>query len=296
MPYIEKQKSWGWVVAAYIFMAGVGGGLFVVSFVLELLGKLEPATRIGAALGPVLVLIGTLFLLADLGSLSRVYRLFTTPSTVMASWMVKGAWILTFFIIAGLAYSLPSFEVFAWLPWRKASGFGQGIGWIAALLAVVVMVYPGLLLGVAKGIPLWNTSILPLLFLVSGLETGIAAIAAIALPFAGTFGANSFHQLGTADITLIFTQLIVLGAYFEIIRHSGMTALASIRLFKTTLFIGGVLLAGLLLPLLLLLFSVTVTGIIALQTLALIASLLLLAGGLFLRYSIIRAGVYFAVR
>jgi formate-dependent nitrite reductase membrane component NrfD len=296
MPYIEKQKSWGWAVAAYVFLAGVGGGLFLVSFVLDLLGKLESVARIGAALGPVLVLIGTFFLLADLGSVSRVYRLFTSASTIMASWLVRGVWILTFFIIAGLAYSLPAFTLFEWLPWSKASGVVRSIGMVTAFLSVLVMVYPGFLLGVAKGIPFWNTSILPLLLLVSGLDTGIATIVVIGLLFTKNFGADSLHQLDAVDTTLVFTQLIVLGAYIEIVRHGGVTTMASIRLLKTALFIGGALVVGLLLPLFLLLYSLIVTNTNTLQILAFIAGLFLLIGGLCLRYSIIRAGVFLAKR
>ncbi len=296
MPNVERQTSWGWIVAAYVFLAGVGGGLFLTSFILDLLGWHESITRIGAALGPILVLVGTFFLLADLGSISKVYRLFTTASTMMTSWLVRGAWILTAFIIVGLAYALPSFEVFAWIPWSKASDGGQVIGMIAALLSIMVVIYPGFLLGVAKGIPIWNTPVLPLLFLVSGLDTGIAAVAVIGILFASAFGLDSLHQLGMADITLIFTQLIILGAFFEILRHTGATALASIRFLKNPLFIGGVIIMGLLIPLVLLLYSILISNALALRTLALIASLLILAGGLLLRYSIIRAGAYVTLR
>ena len=296
MPYFQRQTSWGWIVAAYIFSAGVGGGLFLSSFILDLLGRHESVASIGAALGPVLVLIGTLFLLADLGSVSRAYRLFTTPSTIMASWMVKGAWILTAFIITGLAYSLPSFELFRWIPWTKASGLGQVIGIIAALLSIVVVVYPGFLLGVAKGIPIWNTSILPFLFLVSGLDTGIATVVVIALLSVRGLGADSLHQLGVADIALILTQIIVLGAFIEIVRHAGVAATSSIRLLKTWLFIGGAIVVGLVLPLIILLFSLLLTDAGAIRGLAWVASLFLLAGGLSLRYSIIKAGAFRPVR
>jgi formate-dependent nitrite reductase membrane component NrfD len=214
----------------------------------------------------------------------------------MASWMVKGAWILVVFIILGLAYALPSFEAFGWLPWNKTSDLGRGIGIAAALLSILVVIYPGFLLGVVKGIPSWHASILPPLFFFSALDTGIALLVLIALFFPITFGADGFHQLGVADIGFILMQLIALGAFLEIVRHLGVTATATIRLLKTPLFIGGVIILGLLLPLGLLLYSVLVTDALVLRIVAGITSALLLAGGLFLRYSILSAGVYFGLR
>jgi formate-dependent nitrite reductase membrane component NrfD len=277
-------------------MAGMGGGLFLFSFILDCMGMYGPMAMIGALLGPVLVLIGTVFLLFDLGSVFKVYRLFSSTSTFATSWMVRGTWILTAFVIFALAYSLPSFTLFEWLPWGRASTLRQGIGVIAALLSILVVVYPGFLLGVLKSIPLWNTPALPLLFFLSGLDNGIAALLAVALLFPGSFATYGFHLLGAGDVVLIGLLLIVLGAYIEIVRQAGETAAASIRLLRTPLFIGGVLFAGLLIPLGLLVYSFFVTHATALPVLGGITSILLLAGGLLLRYSIIRAGIHTAVR
>jgi formate-dependent nitrite reductase membrane component NrfD len=74
--------------------------------------------------------------------------------------MTRGAWILAAFIILGLAYALPSFSLFNWLPWDQASGWGKGIGIAAAVLSIIVPIYPGLLLGVIKSIPLLSNFIL----------------------------------------------------------------------------------------------------------------------------------------
>ncbi|MFC1980548.1 NrfD/PsrC family molybdoenzyme membrane anchor subunit [Chloroflexota bacterium] len=292
MRYPEKQKSWGWVVATYVFLAGTGGGTFLSSFILESMGKHELIARIGALLGPVLVLIGTFFLLADLGSVTRVYRLFSTSSAFVASWMIRGTWILTIFIIFGLAYSLPSFELFEWLPWSKVSGVGQSIGIVAALLSALVVIYPGFLFSAARGIPFWNTAALPPLFFLSSLEAGIAVLAIIALFFTANFGVDVFHQLGAADVGLMFIELIVLGAYLDTIRHASISAAASVRLLINPLFIGGAVTIGLLLPLSLLLYSVFITDAFLLYILVGVTSVFVLFGGLLLRYCITRAGVY----
>jgi formate-dependent nitrite reductase membrane component NrfD len=62
MMQIERQRMWGWIVAFYIFLAGVGGGTFLFSFILNITGIYEPVARIGALVGPLLVLLGTFFL------------------------------------------------------------------------------------------------------------------------------------------------------------------------------------------------------------------------------------------
>src|SRR5271157_629818 len=210
MSPIEKQKSWGWMIVLYIFLAGLGGGTFLFSFILLFTGKYERIARIGALIGPLVVLLASAMLLLDLGSPSRAYRLFTTPKTLMTSWMTRGAWILTGFIIFGLVYALPAFSVFNWLPWTQASGLGHGIGIMAAILSVIVPIYPGLLLGVIKSIPLWNTSALPPMFFLSGLDTGIASLVLISMFLQSAIDIGGFHLLGAIDIVLIALLLVAL--------------------------------------------------------------------------------------
>lgn len=288
---LERQTTWGWAVAGYLFLAGLGGGVFLFSFIFDLLDMYEPVTRIGSLVGPLLVLLGTFFLLLDLGSANKAYKLFITPSTFGASWLTKGAWILTAFIVFGLLYSLPAFPAFAWLPWNPESNSGLGIGITAAILAVLVVAYPGFLLGVAKGIPFWNTSTLPLLFFVSGLDTGIALLSLTALFFKTSFDIAGFHLLGIGDLVLIVFLLLVLAAYIEIARKASVTTAESVRLLKTPFFLIGVIIVGILVPLVLLIYNIFVTDALVLRIIVGINSVFLLAGGLFLRYSIIRAGI-----
>ncbi len=296
MNQVEGQKEWGWLIVFYVFFAGLGGGAFLFSFVLLFLDKYTAVARIGVLVGPLVVLIGSGMLLLDLGSATRAYRLFTTPATLLSSWMIRGAWILTAFIVLGLAFALPSFGLFSWLPWNQASGFGLGLGIAAALLALVVAVYPGLLLGVIKSIPLWNTSALPPLFFLSGMDTGLATLVLMSLLFPSVVETDGLHLLGAIDAGLIVLMLIALGAYIEIVRQTGVTAAASIHLLSTPLFIGGVIISGLLLPLAILIWGICVSDAPSVRLLDGIGSVLILCGGLLLRLSVIRSGVRIAVR
>ena len=285
------QKSWGWLVVLYVFLAGMGGGTFLFSFILLFMDRYESVARIGALVGPLVVLLASVVLLFDLGSPTRAYRLFTTPATLMSSWMIRGAWILTAFIILGLAYALPAFSLFQWLPWDQASSFGLGIGITAAILSIIVPIYPGLLLGVIRSIPLWNTPALPPLFFLSGLDTGIAVLVLASLAFPATLGIEGFHLLGLIDIVLIFLVLITIWAYIEIVRHVGVTATMSIHLLRNPLFIGGVVIIGLVLPLALLISSSFMSEIQTIRVMDSIAGLLILIGAFLLRFCVVTSGV-----
>jgi formate-dependent nitrite reductase membrane component NrfD len=157
-------------------------------------------------------------------------------------------------------------------------------------------VYPGFLFGVLESVPFWNTPALPPLFFLSGLDTGIAILALISLLTPEHLGIEGFHLLALGDVVLIVLLFIMLGAYLEIARHAGVTASASIYLLKNPFFIGGVIFIGLLFPLVMLVYSLFISHDIAIYILTGIAGAFVLAGGLFLRYSMIRAGVRVSVR
>lgn len=293
---LERQSTFGWPVASDTFLSSTGAGIFLVSFLLGTFDKYTLLTSLGTLVGALLVLAAVLLLAADLTIKSRFYRVFFNPS----SWMTRGSWILTAFIIFSLAYSLPSLQPFAWLPWSQATLSGQIIGIVAALLSLMVIIYPGLLLGSAKSIPLWNTPALPTLFLFSGLTNGIAVLFLIALPLSG-----GGQEMGTAlrpltggQIGLILTQFLMIGVYVEIAKQGSIAATEAIRnLLRTPVFIAGVLVIGLIVPLILLLYGIALTdNILALLWLAAVAGILLLTGGILLRYAIIRLGIYLPLR
>ncbi len=287
MQFVTRQTTWGWAVAGYLFLAGVGGGTFLFSFIFNTLGMYAPIVKIGCLIGPLLVLLGTFFLLFDLGNVKGSFWLISAPSRIGNSWMARGVWILGAFIILGLIYSLPAF---GWLSWQK-SGLGLGIGIVAVILSILVVAYPGFLLGNVRGIPFWNTPALPLLFLLSGLDTGIAVLNLTAIFPKGGIVVSDFHLLGIGDISIIILLLIILGAYIEIVRQSGVTGAISVSFLRTPLFFVGVISFGLVIPLVLLIYSIFVTDITTIRLLAGLVSVFLLLGGLCLRYSVIRAGV-----
>jgi polysulfide reductase chain C len=287
----KLQTEWGWLVALYLFLAGLGGGTFLFSFILLFMDKFNNPAHIGLFIGPILVAIGSFLLLFDLGSPSQAFRLFTTLSTWKTSWLVRGSWILTVFIILGLAYALPSLGIFSWLPWTQTSGLGLGIGTVAAIFSLFVMIYPGLLLAVNNSIPLWNTSVLPVLFFFSGLDTGLAAFILFSMVLPSTIGVEGYHLLAGIDSTILVVLLIVLASYLYTVRQTGQTAAVSVNLLLSPLFVWGVIVAGLLIPLAILVSSATVSDVATIRVLDTVASLLILGGAFLLRFGVVKSGI-----
>ena len=198
------EHHWGWLVAIYLFLGGMGAGAFLIASVVELSGerykrKYCPTTMVGAGVSGPLILVGTVLLIFDLGAGLRepwrILYMFTNLSSVM-TW---GIWILTLFLPIAFVYGLLEIMhvypgVLAWvrkrlrflpetLPYRRIK---RVVCLVGSVLAIGTAIYTGVLLSVVKAVPFWNTPILPVLFLVSAVSTGIGlsidVSAALAVP------------------------------------------------------------------------------------------------------------------
>ena len=294
MNKIEGQKNWGWMVVLDLFLAGLGGGTFLFSFVLALLGEYPTLARTGALIGPVVALLGGLLLIVDLGAAGRVVRLWSSPAALRTSWTIRGAWLQTGFIIFGLAYALPGFAAFAWLPWNSSGGVGLAFGWVAAALALVVPLYPGVVLGVIQSIPAWNNAALPLLFFLSSLNAGVAVLQLLALGL--PVAVDGLRLLAIAGIILILLLLVTLAVYVEIVRHMGTAGQASVRLLKSVVFVFGVAVLGLGPPLVILAVSLNLADLSQIRIMEAVSGALVLIGGLLLRRAVVASGVRIPLR
>ncbi len=276
---MERQTTFGWPIAVDVFLAGAGGGVFLISFLLILMNKYVHLAGIGTLVGPLLVIVGAVILFVDLGAKGRLHRLFYNPS----SWMTRGTWLITAFILFGFAYWVAT----QWLSVWNAEQVGMAIGVIAALLAVLVTIYPGFLLSAVKRIPLWNTAALPILFFFSSLCSGMGILLFIS-PLSVTAQKSGLFALVIGAISLILMQSLLIGVFLEGAGQGGSAEIKSVRLLKRPLFIGGVMIGGLAIPLALLAYQALTHDTIVTLVLA---GVLLLAGNLVLRYCILTAGV-----
>lgn len=152
----------------YLFLAGLGGGAFVTSFVI---GRTAPKAaslrRFGHYLAFIVVAIGLVLLMVDARAGFLNPLRFALLLTNFGSVMTWGVVFLALFMIIDLVVCI--------LDIKKAP-IPFGLDLAGAIISVCVAIYTGALLGVAHTFPLWNSALLPILFLVSAMSTGAAAV------------------------------------------------------------------------------------------------------------------------
>jgi len=265
---MKCQQEWGWLLSIWLFLSGSAAALFLLYKLLDLplfFGRLSLAA----------MLLGGAVLLLEQGSPLRAWRAAFRTRT---SWLSRGVLFVSLFILTGLVSVAPA----GWLPWESGSLAARAAQWIAALCALMIVLYPGFFLAKNRSIPFWNTAWLP------AVLVGHAALGASALVLVGSAfldgGLRPYQSL--AALLIVVTGILV-GGYLSAMHQAGGPARESVRLLNrpplSRAFRIGFLLVGMLLPIALLFWS---------QSLAVPAGACILVGGLLFRYCVLKAGVY----
>jgi formate-dependent nitrite reductase membrane component NrfD len=233
----QVNFDWNWIVVIYLFLAGVSAGAFAISSLAYFIGKEthERIVRIGAYIAPFPVLIGTLCLIYDLERPYLFWKLFLTLQ--LSSVMSIGAWLLLLFtlisflhfyiwlpegfdLLAALQRLPPRFAEMGIIKAIKSSRLLRFLGrerllqwreWVALigiLASFCVGIYTGVLLGALVARPFWNNPILPLLFLLSAMKTGIASILLVGFVLIG-FKKMEQEEMDASKLLIHFTDLIL---------------------------------------------------------------------------------------
>jgi formate-dependent nitrite reductase membrane component NrfD len=295
IPYIDPYLNiWHWEIPVYLFLGGLAAGImfFAGYFTIMRKEKEMKATVVYAPfLVPFALILGLIALFLDLKHQLYFWRLYTTIR--LESPMSWGAWTLMFVtplsMIWAASYMKEAFPRWDWkfkfidqiidffIEYRKA------MAWAMMILAVILGVYTGILLSAFNARPLWNTSILGPLFLVSGMSTGLAAII--------WMSKSKYERKVLSRLDLIF---IAVELFLIIHLFMGFLAASEVQIEAAQLFLGGeftvvfwvfVIILGLIFP--------AILEILELRGFHIpiwIPSLLILIGGLMFRYVIVEAG------
>ena len=292
------------MIVWYLFLAGVGAGAYIVAVLMDYLGlKSKLASKIGVALAAPLVIVGTLLLLLDLGQPDKFMLVFNNP----VSMITVGSMILSVFMIIGVVHIGLWIWPFKYL--EKATSARRMLSILGLIFAFGTAIYTGVLLGVVRAVPFWNNSMVPMLFLISAVSTGVAAVVlGLSMYYGRRVGEEqrgileSVKSLVKADAVLIGAELVAVFFYLAIASTAGESAYASVQLLTTgalaPLFWGGLIGLGLVVPLVLDAVGVFTEKTLTparLTAISMLTSVLLLAGGLILRESVVAAGVPVAV-
>ncbi len=287
-------KIWHWQIPLYLFLGGLAAGIifFAAYFVVRGKEKQMPATvKWAPIIAPIALIIGLMALFFDLKHNLYFWRLYTTirPTSPM-SW---GAWTLMAItplsIVWVASYMKEMFPKWDW-KFNFLNRFEAWVikyripfAWIMMYLAIILGVYTGILLSAFNARPLWNTSILGPLFLVSGFSTGLATTIWVS---------NDKHErkvLSRIDLVFIVIELFLIIHLFM-----GFMAGTAVKTEAFQLFIGGkftisfwvfVVLLGLVFPATL--ESLELWGFHVPKW---VPPLLILFGGLMFRFVMVEAG------
>ncbi|MEO8518770.1 MAG: NrfD/PsrC family molybdoenzyme membrane anchor subunit [Dermatophilaceae bacterium] len=292
---------WGWQIAWYLFLGGLGAGATLTSLVASRAGsRFSPIERAGATLAGPAVAFGTALLIVDLGMgrsepwrLVYLYTNWTSPMT----W---GTWILTLFIPVALLHALAvtetlgkRFERYV-APVRRMCKRGAVVlKVVVGVLALSTAIYTGVLLSVPPSFPLLNSLLLPVLFLVSALSTGLSAAVLGGYLLAHRSGVVlDLHQWSRVHIGLLVVEFAALMAWLGV-GSASVAGSASVQSLVSgdlaPVFWVGLVLAGLVGPVLA--FVIESGRRDRGDGLALAGEAGVLAGGLALRYLVLLAAV-----
>ena len=327
------EYDWGWMIVVYLFLGGLGAGCLALSSVAFLTGRanLQRIVRAGALVAPVLVAAGSGLLIFDLGSPFKFWRLFLHFNPV--SPMSVGTWLLTFFTLLSSVYAILNLPP-EWLQavsrrvprlhvpleklaiWNRPGTAGgrafpespekvrklrRSLAFVGVPLGLSVGIYTGVLLGAIPARPFWNTPMVAQLFLFSALSTATALLILIT-PFfwkknEGNWAAE--HRiLLQADLVFIVLELFIIVPF---IIHSGLSTLSTRVAMEailggpyTGVFWAGVVVAGILIPMILELVDV-VGGLkrapqFLARTVHYLVPILILVGGYLVRWIFVHAG------
>ncbi len=271
---------WSWPIYGYLFMAGVGAGATAVSAFVYLRGaegnfgaRYYEIAKFGALIGPLPVILGTGLLIFELGRPFRAFNIMASNfwfKVINPSPMNFGGWFLLLFGVIAAVYALCFFD------WRRILGGPLGakldslarswrtpLAGVCAPLAIATAIYTAILLGAMPSRPLWNSPVLWALFTVSALSTGIAAIM-LANRFSHRSGRdpqgdqlfhNSGYWLTISDAILITLELIIIALFIMYAYLTVFNQRYAIEVLLPggelgTVFWTGVVLVGLVIPLL----------------------------------------------
>jgi protein NrfD len=295
IPNIDPYLNiWHWQIPIYLFLGGVAAGILFFAGYFTIMGKenkMSATVKLAPMLVPFILVIGLFMLFLDLKHKLYFWQLYTTIR--LESPMGWGAWVLMIITPISIIWSasyvreffpdwdwkfqfLKTFE--AWVIKNRII-----IAWPMAIYAVILGIYTGILLSAFNARPLWNTSILGPLFLVSGMSTAAAIIIMLSKDH------KERKIMGRIDILLIIIEL-----FFIVHLLMGFLAGSEVQINAANLFLGGkftapfftfVVLLGLIFPAVL-----EVLELKGYKVPIFIPAVLVLVGGLIFRFLIVEAG------
>lgn len=271
----RPQREWaegrGLLLILAHFLTGAGAGAWLFAVMLGV----ESALGVGFAL----VALGGVAHLLFLGHPERFWHM---VRSFTSSWISRG------FVGVSLYMAMAFFYLLLALFEAQQTTLGTIALTLSLLGALWIVAYKGFVWASSKGIPLWNTPLVPALYIAYALRGGAAVLMVLAAP-----GARHPLPLEPVKLWLAISTAVLVLIYIEVMRGSSVTALRSVELLlfgriALPFYLGAVFI-GLIIPI-----AIGIVAYFGDLPLALIglAALFSLLGDLSIIYCVAKAGLY----
>ncbi len=318
---------WSLMIVLYPYLTGIVAGAFVISALYHLFGRreLEPIARLSLATSFAFLAFATLPLLNHLGHPERALSIIFTPnfSSAMAGfgvlyntymlilileiWFV---WRRDIIMLARRSRGLRRRLYAAMALWtydlspeamEKDHTATRVLAAIGIPSACLLHGYVGFLFGALKANPWWSTPLMPIIFLSSGITSGIAVLIVLYLISMKMVG-GQIHDETVASLNRWLWLFMVITVSLELLEIMTLAYEQSAEweaihpLLTTRLsfsFISVQLILGSLIPFILLMMAVTMNKYLhskVRNTLSLVSSLLLLIQVFAMRWNVVIGG------
>jgi len=290
-PYLN---IWHWHIPVYLFLGGLAAGILFFAALYTIMGRekeMPTAVKWATFVVPMALVFGLMALFFDLKHQLYFWQLYTTVR--FQSPMSWGAWVLMFITPLSMVWAasyikeaIPTWEWrFKFLDQLEALvvKYRKALAWAMLALSIILGIYTGILLSAFNARPLWNTSILGPLFLVSGMSTGAAVIMWM-----------SKNHVERRVMSMIDLVLIIVELFFIVHLFMGFLASTAVQIEAAELFLGGpftvsfwvfMVILGLIFPAIL-----EILELRGYKIPVAVPALLILFGGLVFRFIMVEAG------
>ena len=218
---VHHQVTFGWLISIYFYFTGLSAGSFMVSTMSYGFGlmKYKPIAKTAVVVATALLVLAPIGLILQVGwPIRSIWNHFTYLNPT--SPMTYGAFLLVAYPVNNIFYMMYMFRD----DYKKT----RLLGMIGIPLAISVHGYTGFILAFGKARAYWNTALMPTLFLVSAIVSGIALMILISLVKMRFFSEKRkidwsiinglsvlFGWAIVADLFLTFSDLTVLSISHE---------------------------------------------------------------------------------
>ncbi len=265
---VEHGRPWDWQVPVYFWTKSLSTGALALPAVAIAAGWIQADKRLNLSLVTLaLALMGVTvaLLISDLARRERFLQVLLRPRG--GSWLTRGAYLLVAY--TGLC------GIYAFAELTGIAPLCSAMRWLAVAGGVLASVYTAFLFGQCEGRDLWQTPLLPVHLLVQSWLASAALLALVSLFLGG--GRPAFQVAAAALIGGLALHLLVL-ATEVLMPHATDSATYAARLIThgpfRLMFWGGAVLAGVLLPVVLLAIGWEHAGLVGTAGVLVLAGLL----------------------